>query len=352
MIFEGIMLKCSLHIQAERTSSAIYHLLKGKKSIQTVQDAHIYQLEKFYGVYKSLTKETFDQKIAELLADNLLQEDTSKANVFKPSASAREWLNSNKKNLPFVYFNGLEYAEVGGIFFDRLMLLIQTVTNSKKKHYTFIPVVDKTAIENWVKIIYRKAKGSEHELLTAMYKELNGLLKHFSEREASMFVDRLTGYKCYGMSMEQLAIKYNMNKHDIQLLFSGMLQSMLSIIHKDKDTFLFLAFFLKDISSTLLITNSAYKTFELLKKQYTVDQIAERRQLKKNTIYDHIIEIALYEKGFPLQDYVTIDKQREITSAINKTKSYKLKNIKQSISEDISYFQIRLVLALEKNYSN
>lgn len=347
MLFEGIVLKCSLRIQTERTSSAIFHLLKGKRSIQTVQDLHIYQLDSFYGIYKLLTKQTFDLKIEKLINNKLLEKDTSQDGVFIPTASAPEWLEENKDRLPFDYFNGLKYAETADIFFDRLLLLIQTVTNCQKQHYTFIPVVDQNEVGNWVKMIYKKTKGAELKLLSAIYHELHRLLLRFSEQEASMFVDRLTGHKYYGMSKEQLAAKYGIDKQDVTLLLTGISQSIVSIVHKEKAVYPLLSFLVKDISSTTLITNSAHTTFKLLKKGYTVDQIVQMRQLKENTIYDHIVEIALYNAMFPIRNYVTEEKQREIINAIHKTKSYKLKHIKQSVCQDISYFQIRLVLARE-----
>lgn len=347
MIFNGIILQCSLHIQAERTVSAIYHLLNGKKSIQTVQDAHIYRLEKFWGVYKSLTKEAFNKKIKELTDKRLLQKLEGQDNVYIPASAAKIWLDNNKKSLPLHYFNGLEYANIANVFFERLLLLIQTITNSRKNHFSFIPVIDKVPIENWVKTFYKKTKGSKQKLLAVIYDEVHQLLQYFPNREASIFVDRLTGYKNYGMSLDQLAALYKMAAHDIHLLFSGLLQTMVTIVYKEKNNFPFLSYIIKDLSGIIPITNSAYTTSKLLNRSYTIDQIVLIRQLKKNTIYDHIVEIALYDPLFPVNDFITGEKQQEIIRAVNMTKSYKLKKIKECITEDISYFEVRLVLAME-----
>lgn len=347
LIFSGVVLHCSLQIQSERTISAIYHLLSGKKSIQTVQDAHIYRLEQFYGVYKSLTKESFDKKVKDLTDRKLLLELTGRDNVYIPTAAAKVWLDNKKKSLPFHYFNGLQYASVAIVFFDRLLLLIQTITNSQKGHFSFIPVVDKTSIENWVKVVYKKSKGFKQKFLADIYRELHQLLQCFSNQEASIFVDRLTGYKNYGMSLEQLAAEYRMTVHDIHLILSGLLQTMVTNIHKERDNFPLFSYIIKDLSGVIPITNSAYATSKLLNKAYTIDQIARIRQLKENTIYDHIVEIALYDPSFPVNGFITEKKQREIIEAVKITKSYKLKNIKEYLTEDISYFEIRLVLAME-----
>ncbi|MBM7598331.1 uncharacterized protein YpbB [Virgibacillus halotolerans] len=349
MLLKGMILTCSSHIQAERTISSIYHLLKGRKSIQTVQDAHIYQLEKFYGVYKSLSKKTFDQNVLELENKQFLQKNASDDLQFKITTAGKGWLNEHKDNLPLNYFNGLKYADTAKCFFERLILLIQTITNSRKNHYSFIPVIDKIAIEDWVRMIYRQAKGSEMQLLKKIYAELYRLLQHFTAQEANIFVDRLTGYKQYGMSLEQLATSYKRETSDIQLLLTGILQAMVAIIQKDIKQYSFLSFTLKDLSPSNSITNSAYATFELLNKGHTVEQIAHIRNLKGNTIQDHIVEIALYDATFPIHSYVSAQAQQEIITAIQQTKSYKLKQIKQYISEEINYFQIRLVLAINHN---
>ncbi|MBR8646082.1 helix-turn-helix domain-containing protein [[Brevibacterium] frigoritolerans] len=38
--------------------------------------------------------------------------------------------------------------------------------------------------------------------------------------------------------------------------------------------------------------------------------------MKVNTIEDHLVEIVLSEKDFPISDYVTIEDEREIAEAI------------------------------------
>ena len=347
LILERIILTCSLHIKAERTTSAIYHLLLGKKSIQTVQDAHIYQLEKFYGIYRTLTKKAFNQKIVELVNKQHLVKNPSQETTYICTHTGEVWLEKHKNQFNLTYFNGLKYGETANIFFERLILLIQTITNSNKDFYAFIPVIDKEPVENWVKMVYKKTKGSEVKLLGTIYEELYRLLVSYSNKEANIFVDRLTGYKKYGMSIEQLAAGYKCDIHDIQLLLSGVLQSIVHIVQSKNNDFPFLSFILKDLSLASPITKSTSVTHDLLKKTYSIDQIAKIRQLKINTIYDHFVEIALYDKAFPIHQFVSEHTQAEILRAVDQTKTYKLKQLKQQLSVDITYFQIRLVLAIK-----
>ncbi|MBY7143467.1 helix-turn-helix domain-containing protein [Virgibacillus sp. NKC19-3] len=351
MLFEGIILLCFLRMNAERTEMAIYHLLRAKKSIQTVQDAHLYNLEQFYGVYHHLNQVQFEYKLHELVRSGLLQESSSQKSetIYMPTKTGVEWINKHRKNLPFDYYNGLKFHDSANVFLERLTLLIQTLTNSKMNYFSFIPVIDKLPIENWVRSFYKKMKPHETKLLPAIHDELSNLLHYFSDHEAGMFVDRLTGFKNYGMSVNQLADKYEMTPDDVILWSTAIKHRMLNLVEKEQAHYPFLCMLTNDLLQQTSMTASARTTYELLQKKYSIDNISKIRQLKPNTIYDHIVEIALYRTDFPINDYVNEESQQDIINVFNNIKSTKLKNIKQQLNTDISYFQIRLVLARTKD---
>lgn len=347
MLLDAVIIKCSLHMQEERTTAAIFHLLNGKRSIQTVHDAHIFQLEEFYGVHQQLTKQTWERKMDKLIQQSLLVPGGKES--YKPGKQAEKWLKENVKGQIILRFRGLKYYKTGPAFLQRLLLLIQTLTNSKMDCFTFIPVIDKTSITSWVKYAYKHFMQHEHQALPKLYREMYALLNGFSDVEAALFVDRLTGYKNYGKSIEQLAIAYQKDVNDIQMLLTSMIHNMLDEIIRESARFPVMSFIINDLPGKSNMTLSAQKTYQLSKRGYAIKQIAQVRKLKVNTIYDHIIEIALYDESFPIENYVDKYIYETILKAIKQTQSYKLKQIKDSINEDISYFQIRLTLASAKN---
>src|SRR5699024_2448801 len=74
LLFTYIILYCLKQIKEERTINGVYHLLRGKKSIQVVQDAHLYGLKDYYGIYKTVLKTDFDAHINKLLKDKLIKD--------------------------------------------------------------------------------------------------------------------------------------------------------------------------------------------------------------------------------------------------------------------------------------
>lgn len=346
LLLRGIIIKCSMHIEDERSINATYHLLTGKRSIQTVQDTHMYELDRFFGILNGLNKTHFDQIIQELIHERLLV--LTSTNTCKPTKKGIDWLDENQSSLPFTYFKGLTYHAIDHIFLDRLILLVQVLTNKKMNHTRYIPVIDKQVITNWLKSFYRQIKTNIDVQLTLTYQELHRLFQHFPENEATMFVDRLTGYDHYGMSIPQLARTYHMSEDHIRLLFIGISHQMLDLIQQNPNQYPLLLQVIEDLPTGGFMTQSAHQTYELLKRGYTTDEIVRKRRLKINTIYDHIVEIALYDNSFSIDPYVSVQKRIEIMKAIRQTKSSKLKTIKDELTDDTSYFQIRLVLAFIK----
>lgn len=347
MLLEGMILKSSLQFNKNRTCSAIYHLISGKRSIQTVQDAHIYQLKKFYGINRSLDKHDFNKVMNRLAAAQLLEID--KEMNCSITSSGVNWLNKNEHELKLYEFEGILYHAVSAVFYERLLLLVQTLSNSCNNNYSFIPVVEKISVINFVKMVFKQMGKDKKTYFNKLYGELHQLLHSFSDTEASIYVDRLSGYNLYGKSKDQLLRIYQKDKWDIPFIIERMNHKILNEVYLEPDKYSAMCLMIKDLNSQQFITNSASKTYQLLQQNRSISEIVSMRRIKENTVFDHIVEIALFTNHFPISNYVPEPYQQQIMQAVRKDKRYKLKTIKEMVDSEISYFQIRLVLATMKH---
>ena len=352
LLFEGIILAAAKQINEERSASSIFHLLVGNRNIQTIQDAHIFANQHFYGIYKSLKKPLFDERLRDLIRRGLLDETVNEKGRSMVSVSKKglEWLNRNQAELPIHYFRGLEYREKAEVFYRRLALIIQTFTNTKRNHFTFIPVIHDREVEQFVRKFYHRLKGQEQEYLETLYVELESLLSKLQEKEAEMFIDRFSGYKHYGKSLDQLATHYNMDVSDVRLLLTGIIHFILNHIEKENNHYQALYAVIADYKTPVHLSYSTGKTYRLFQQGYSPEEIAKLRRLKINTIHDHLAEIALYDPDFPITSFVAVKEAEEILAAMKRTKSFKLKTIKDEVSPTISYFQIRLMLVFQHKW--
>nr|WP_246188255.1 helix-turn-helix domain-containing protein [Metabacillus lacus] len=96
----------------------------------------------------------------------------------------------------------------------------------------------------------------------------------------------------------------------------------------------------------LYLTASTAKTLQFISSGFTIDEIAVRRGLKKNTIEDHIVEIALNDPAFEYEGFISTDQLDAIVREIKNKNTFQLKVLKEALKHEYSYFQIRLAVAV------
>ncbi|WP_040981453.1 helix-turn-helix domain-containing protein [Oceanobacillus jeddahense] len=342
MLFQGILIDCFQKIKQERTSSSIYNLLVGKKAIQTIQDARFYHIASYYGIYPDLKKEDYHQQLHQLLEKDYLQEgEKQKLHITKKGEA---WLVSNKEYLNG--FAGSTYKNRIEPFKQRLLLFIQTFTNTSKNQFRFIPITDNHEIEQFIKGFYKQYKHRSIEVLQQLYKELENALSRLTDLEASMFVDRITSYYSYGSSLQQLSQDYQLSIPDCYLTLQKTFYHLLRV-QEDDTNYPMLQVFAKNLrAADTPLSQTAQFTLRLMQKQYSFEEMMRIRRLKANTIQDHLVEIAMHKEDFPFFDYLNSAIYEEIKEVVQTKQSYRLKEIKNDVHPDISYFQIRLALVL------
>lgn len=348
LLYQYIVLKSIKKLQNDRSVNAVYYLLQGKQSIQTIQDAHLYELSHYYRIYKRLTKEKYLQTISNLEKENYLYSKSNDPNGPKKFLTVKgsRWLEENQMIETNWYGNGMLYHQIDDIFYQRLLLLIQVWTNAKQQERSYIPIIDQPEVKLWVKQCFQNTKNTIPDYLQTLYEELAEIFKTvMNPIYVEIFVLQLTSYQRIGLAEVQLAKQYNLSIEDIELITINIIHLLLDMIKKHPSKFKLIRELTKSISKLSKLTHSASKTKYFVEKGFTLEQVAQQRKLKINTIYDHIVEIAIAEEDFSWKEYVTNEIFEEIITALKEADSYTLKEIKSLVSDSISYFQIRLVLA-------
>ncbi|QXE00301.1 helix-turn-helix domain-containing protein [Terribacillus sp. DMT04] len=324
MLLASIILQAVQPIRNERSTASIYHLLQGKRSAQTLQDAHMYGLTNLFGIYPKLSRELFDQ-----LAEDLLE---NKIEMTKT---------------PIPYFDGMAYQSQTDIFLYRLLLLLQMLSNSANGEKRYIPVTDQAQVQYWVKQLYRQNQPELTNWRSSLYEELYGLLEKLPEMQAGLFVDRISGYQHIGLTAAQLAAKYKLHEIDVPLYQTSTVHYFLNQVRANKSLFPYLGTLIeqpKQQSNT--ITSTAHKTRMMLERGLTLDQIAAARKLTENTIKDHIVELTWLEGRRLASRFISEKDAAVIMDCAEKTGTNKLKQIHAALNGKYDYFQIRMALAL------
>ncbi|WP_277585465.1 helix-turn-helix domain-containing protein [Psychrobacillus antarcticus] len=336
MRFHQTLLFIIHKISGQRSENAPYYLLKGKKSGQTIQDVTYFQLHAFFSILPQLSKEDYDAAIAELINGNFIQLKESLVHITEKGIEA---LPQDKK----VLLNGWQYRGKEQIFWKRIDLVVQTLSQFRANEKKFVPNQKDLATQHFVKDYLIQHNYREFNLSTDIKREIVHLLENplLDDLHRTLFIYRLSGYKKAGLTWEQLTRYYQMTDLSIKISFLECLHIMLDNISVETNPRL--VDLAKDIHIDTPLTDSAFKTNSLFEKGYTMDEIAKIRKLKINTIEDHVIEIVSTNKNFSISTFISKEQVERVLHLSNELHTKKLTIIKDRIPE-VSFFQVRLAL--------
>ncbi|MBD8031988.1 helix-turn-helix domain-containing protein [Solibacillus merdavium] len=340
MLIQQILLKILYTFQQERTVSAAFHLLKGKRSGQTIHDVGLYNLYPFFGLLPKLTRQKFDEQIDLLFAKNaILIEENGYYSITEYGKQLAA------QSLP-ISFDSWHYRGNEHLFFSRVSLIVQSLSHQLHQKNTFIPIERNEQIQQWVRQFLLRHQYQKQLLQQALHSEISVSLSMLTieEKIKDLIIYRLSGYNEPGFTWQQLAFGYEMHEMDVQLLYISGLHAWLNELSHKSAQYPLLHDIMQNIRVEVLLTSSANATAKLYKVGRTIEEISQIRRLKINTIEDHIVEMAMNETNFSIEPFITIEEQQQVLAAVEDYGTKRLKTLKE-ILPHLSYFQLRLTLA-------
>lgn len=336
------MILCLLFKQLnnEKSPAAAFHLLRGKRSGQMMQDVAYYNVHEFFGILPKLSKELFDDAVQELVNKQYIYID--KQMTLHVTPTGEEFLQSART----FYFNGWNYRGREEIFFARLSLIVQTLSHFREGVKTFMPVQRDHEIQQFVRSILRHYPIHERTFSIQLKDELQLALteSQLDENQKLIFTHRLVGFQTTGWTWNQLSEQLNMSPLNVKLYYIESLHMILTTILSKKNMPL-----LKQIAYQIKVEDhlnySTQRTKALFDQGHSLEEIAAIRQLKLNTIEDHIVEMALDDEHFPFEQFVQKEDCMNVQQTVQELGTKRLRRLKESCPQ-LSYFQLRLILCL------
>lgn len=321
-------------LEGERSIAGCYHMLTGKKSAQSIQDAWLYGFSSWYGLFSDWSKpviQSVEQAVQERKIElkeviQLLQPFDFENRAFL--AKQVEW-------------TGMEAVS----FSKKFRLLSQVVSHYLTNQPKYIPVIKDIKIQQAVKHFWQSL-ADKYTFSRQFRHEIYGFLEQLEDDLlATLVVERLSGYQIYGKTFQQLASKTKIPEAILELYYYQVMLLLMEFGRKHKLSFLPL---IGKGEKRKALTSSAQKTYHLLKKGYDVAEISKRRQLKENTIEDHLIEIAIHLNDVDFSRFVSAELMAQVLALMDRLKTRKLSLLKEHFPSEISYFQLRLALVLAR----
>jgi uncharacterized protein YpbB len=340
---QTVILYCLHQIKGDRSIYSIFHIIKGKKSSQTIQDVHLFQIAPFFQSFDFIKREEFEQIIAHLVSIKWLKQERELHYQLTKLGKASLDMQIIERPFP-VFLNGLTYQSLTGPFWERLSLLVQVCSNLVHNQSHYIPIQRKYEIQIWLKNFLAQLSNSRNELSLQLFTELTQLLEREQTINPSTLVLRLTGHNQIGLTPQQVALYLEQEFTYYHVQFLNVLHYLLKMVEQETEQYPLLFSIIKDLHQRFPFTNSTKKTYEMLRSGVSLEEITQIRKLKRSTIEDHLVEIAFNDKQFNITPYVPLKIQELILKTVKQNGSKQLKHIRE-LTNGLEYFEIRLVLA-------
>jgi len=338
-MFHQILLQIFQKLNNERTISAAYHVLRGKRSGQTIQDIGLFQLHNYFGLLPKLPRKTFDEAVNSFLQYSWLTMQESGHYSMKKLGLQRA-----EQTSAFL-FDGWHYRGNEHIFFARFSLIVQSLSYQSAGVRSFSPISRDTNIQSWVRTFLVESNFQDGHLQQQLLEECERALSvlPLSDANKQLVLYRLSGHSLPGWTWQQLASERQETVLDCQLAFIELLHTLLNEVHQTND-YPLLGKVAEGLRVKALLTDSAQQTAHLYEQGYSIEQIVQIRKLKQSTIEDHLVELAMNEPNFSIGPFVSYEEAEKVLLASKHYQTKKLKTLHEVV-EGMSYFQLRLVLA-------
>ncbi|WP_182916974.1 hypothetical protein [Bacillus sp. PK3_68] len=262
---QAILLMMINQINGQRTASSIFHLLKGKKSSQTIQDARLYHLDKWFQTASFLERTAFEQIIHDLTDRQLIEVDELKrVRVTNTGRTRLEVLSETLPPLEFLH--GWSLQDCAVIFWKRLSLTVQVASHLIYRDDAYLPITKDEQIQAWLKSFLAARQLSKKTLAAYLHHELLTLLQEQRVEDPLILVLRLSGKQRTGKTTVQAGELLSMEGAEYWYRFLNLLHFAIQHIIQHAAQFPLLFAMIQDIYEPVVLTQSTKKTADMLKK--------------------------------------------------------------------------------------
>jgi uncharacterized protein YpbB len=341
----GLFILAAHRLSGQRTPRALVHLMKGRKNNQVIADASLFQLSLLYGFLSDKENQEIENLVGQAFDHGWITQRQAGSKLMLLCTDAGEAQLDNWDKL-YGYSSCMEAVfniqmrEVSLRFWKRLELLVQTLSNLIQQEHRFLPVIEERGIQNDIKGLV-KQYGME-DLARQLKADISKWLENLSDWEQKAILLRLSGKQKAGLTFNQIG--QQLNKPDgfvfMHLLRLGAEQ--VSAMEKFEGERFSVFKLLVDSKEEAALSESAKLTKKMIDEGLSLAEIEKRRSLKRGTIEDHLVEIALGDPLFDITQFVEGDKIAFIHTIMNEHETRRLGEIKKIAGESYTYLDIRL----------
>lgn len=267
--------------------TTLYLLLTGKKTSSILVFGYFNQLLPFFGLFRNLRKEDYENALMSLKKTGLIEEKQG----FLYSRSS---LEAPLDLTEYPFLKGYPYSVFDQELWGLFLFSLQVLSEKSFKNAQYLPLSQDFLTGVKIKVWLKKNHLQEEKILMVK-EEIAQLNSQLPQKSANRLSQLWQGHEVLGQVPAQI---YPLDKMEGYLTYYHDLHSFI--------------FFLKQGNYPLLKDllqekeNSVSQTKKFLTKDSSLSQLQRKRpELKPSTLRDHLLEIAILEEAqFPFENFI------------------------------------------------
>lgn len=301
MDFRLFILNIFAHGRKARASTA-YFVLCGKKTNSVLSYGHFYHLLPYFHLCPQLKKEDYWQALHSLVQQGLLKQD---GDFVQLTARGKSCL-AQVDFLPYADLNyGLAYKMIQHVY-TRWLFVQQILSEYAYQERHYFPLTTQFAEQQAVRACMKKWPQPTNTCIQFYYKEMQALLTQLTPRQQQLWQSDWIGHHYYGQAKEEVAQVLAIPTAFAYFLEKESLKSKLYACYK-KSAFLQQLLQLQEEESPL-----KQKIRQANKAGWSLAQMSQAFHKKPGTIFDYLVECAIFDADFPFALWLPPKKQKAL----------------------------------------
>ena len=303
MNYKEYYLLSFFNLQEPTSSSQLLHVFQGKRT-----PSMFYLTEKngwhhAFSQFKRITIEEIEKTVHQIFQKEWLS-PTEKGFVLTEIGVNELESYFNQRYFPKI--NRFTNLNIRSAFWERYQLFAQIFSEMAYKNQRYSPVIKHPQHQENVRLLFQQYPDQRKELVKKWVEEQNFLFTHLEESHSNTVIAQLSGHQIIGETKSQLQELLEMDQFEYALYHQDIIEEILNLIEENSEVLVLLHAIVYQLhrETNYGLSSSTYISYELLKQGFDIENIASRRQLKENTIREHILEMAFVLCDFPNAKYV------------------------------------------------
>lgn len=323
------------------TLNQIYHVLRGKKTPSMYYIVEKKQWHHGFSLEKRIEKKKIKRIITHFLKRSfLIQKDKTYLLTDKGEDALSHFFKTHYYPRRIQSFENIDiYLD----FWEQILLYTQVFSEYSYRNNDYQPIITSPWHQENVRQLFKWANKNLEKILVQWKTEQYRLLNHIEESKANILANLLTGHEQMGLTRSQIASNLGMTRYEFAFYLKDIIEELIQIIENNENNFTLMIRILQQIkrANFLSLSRSTYISYEMLKNDFSIQEIATQRQIKKGTVKEHLLEIAFTLRDFPVKKYIEKKDYIYLHQLFNKNRKLLFKDIPPE--KRIEFYHYRLV---------